>query len=121
MSFVHGLFVWTWCCVQLSGSIRDEPVICRSFSLLAFDIGAKHSLSMPGSRLAEGRIRGGCHPDVFLDEVVVEFSLVKWLLLAMGRQLPTSIIMKIILVHPIRLADRVYPCTGPGLQQWQES
>ena len=24
---------------------------------------------MPGSRLAEGRIRGVCHPDVFLDDV----------------------------------------------------
>ena len=36
--------------------------------------------------------------------------MTKWLLLATGRQIPTRIIMTVILVGSIRLADRVYPC-----------
>ena len=83
-------------------------VVFRVFSLVAFDIGAKHSSLMLGVRLAEGRIRE-VHPDSCFCVRFQDFSLIKWLLLATGQQSPTIIIMTVILVGSIRLADRVYP------------
>ena len=56
----------------------------RSFSFSAFDIGAKHSWLEFGFRLAEGWIQGFWRRMCFC-VTFLEFSLAKWLLLAVGQ------------------------------------